>query len=174
MVGSTCPGDVSDFAPPQENEDLQPFGLVAPISPAELIRAFLTDRLNPDIIPGGVVVGPAEDAQIQAGCISIMDAGTPQTEMYARLVRVRTQVRCLAPQLDQIDRIARAVQDAVDQTGRVVITQPSTENSYLMHYLVMSAGPSMHRDSEENFEALIFTEEMFGLDPVSGPGISYT
>ena len=141
-------------------------GIPAPISPSELIKSVLDQELPSELVPGGVTVGPVSDAQIQAGCISIMDAGQPQHERYLPLVRVRTQVRCLAPPLAHIDRIARAVYDRLDQRERMVVVQRSTDEAYLIHSMSVAVGPSFHRDSEENFEALLFVEMLIGLDPV--------
>jgi len=141
-------------------------GMAAPVSPSELLKSVLDQELPSELIPQGVVIGSASDAQIQGGCISLMDAGQPQREAYLPLVSVRAQIRCLAPTLDHIDRIARGVYDRLDQRGRVVAIQRSTDEEYLIHRINVAVGPSFHRDSEENWESLLFAELLIGLDPV--------
>lgn len=141
-------------------------GIPAPISPSELLKSIIEQEIPSELIPGGVAVGPVSDSQIQSGCISIMDAGQPLHERDLPLVRVRSQIRCLAPPLAHVDRIARAVYDRFDQRGRTVAVQRSTDEEYLIHSIAVTVGPSHHRDSDENFEALLFVEMLIGLDPV--------
>ena len=141
-------------------------GAAAPVSPSELLKSVLDQELPSELISGGVVIGSASDAQIQSGCISLMDAGQPQREAYLPLVSVRAQIRCLAPTLEHIDRIARGVYDRLDQRGRVVAVQRSTDEEYLIHRINVAVGPSFHRDSEENWESLLFAELLIGLEPV--------
>jgi hypothetical protein len=138
----------------------------APVSPSELLKSLLDTELPTGLIPGGVTVGPPTDDQINAGVISIMDAGQPREELYLPLARYRAQMRCLAPTLEHIDRIARGAWDRLHQRGRTVVLQPSNGERYLIHTCDVGAGPSHHRDSDENYEALIFAEMLIGLDPV--------
>jgi hypothetical protein len=138
----------------------------APVSPSELLKSLLDTELPTGLIPGGVTVGPPTDTQIQAGVISIMDAGQPRTESYLPVAWYRAQMRCLAPTLEHIDRIARGAWDRLDKRNRTVVLQPSNGERYLIHLCDVGAGPSHHRDSDENYEALIFAEMLIGLDPV--------
>lgn len=137
------------------------------ISPAELMETLLGPLVPSDVAPAGVVVGPANDAQQQAGVVSIVDAGMPMVERYVRVTWVRSQFRCLAGTLEQADRIARTVQGALNQTGRTLVLQPSSGETYLIHLITVDAGPSMHFDSPETWETLLFAEVMIGTDPVS-------
>ena len=141
-------------------------GIAAPVSPTELLKSILDQEIPTELIPGGVIVGSCTDAAIQAGCVSLMDAGQPRRERYLPLVSVRAQIRCLAPTLDHIDRIARGVYDRLDQRGRIVAVLRSTGEEYLIHRVNLEVGPSFHRDSAENWEALLFAEMLIGLDPV--------
>ena len=126
---------------------------------------MLDQELPTELIPGGVAIGSVSDDMIQSGCISLMDAGQPRRERYLPLVSVRPQIRCLAPSLDHIDRIARSVFDRLDQRGRLVAIQRSTGEEYLIHRINVDVGPSFHRDSDENWEALLFAEMLIGLEP---------
>lgn len=136
------------------------------ISPAELIRDVLVRLSDPEIAPGGIVVGPANDSQQQAGVVSIVDAGMPTVELYTPVISVRTQVRCLAGTLDMSDRIVRGCQRWLDGRSRVLARQASTDRKYLIHYINVVAGPSMHYDSPETWETLLFAEVSIGTEAV--------
>lgn len=155
------------FAPILDTESEN--ALAAEISPSELLKEFLESHLPTALAPGGVGVGPMFDDQIKEGCVSLMDAGMPQTEPYLPLVWVRGQIRCLAPTLDQTDRIGRGVWAVLDKRNRELVRQNSTGSTYLIHLINITAGPSQHRDSDENYEALMFAEMCIGLDPVPNP-----
>lgn len=136
------------------------------ISPAELLRDVLTRLSDPDLAPAGVIVGPATDAEQQAGVISLMDAGMPVTEFYVPTISVRTQVRCLAGTLEAADRIGRGVQRDLNGRTRVLARMASTDKKYLIHFINMGQGPSMHLDSAETWELLMGVEMTIGTDPV--------
>ena len=137
------------------------------VSPAELMLDVLERKLHPNVAPGGIVVGPASDAQQQAGVVSIVDAGLPRLERYQSLVWDRAQMRCIAPTLASADKIARGVQFALHMQGRIIARMESTGDKYLVHLVNIIAGPSMHFDSPETLETLIFAEMLVGTEPVS-------
>lgn len=136
------------------------------ISPSELMADVLTRLGLPDIAPGGIVVGPANDAQQQAGVVSIVDAGLPVVEKYKPLVWVRTQLRCLSGSLADADMIAHKVQESLHGRVRLVARMASTDQRYLVHMVSVTSGPSMHFDSAETWETLLFAEAMISTDPL--------
>lgn len=138
------------------------------ISPAELVADIINRLGVPGEIPAGAVVGPANHDQQQAGVASIMAGGLPTIEKYTPLQWHRTQIRCLAPTLAEADRISQAVfrQIGGDSPVRLVAYQASTGDRYLVHLINVTAGPSMHYDSIETYETLLFAELMIGSDPV--------
>ena len=133
---------------------------------ADVIRS-LTDR---DIVKH-VVVGPANHVEQQEGVISILDAGVGRQELYLPLVYPRMQLRCIAPSMEECERIGRHVGFAFnDFPGRMIGHQDSDGNDYLVHTLTASGGPSAHRDTDNTWEYLMFAETMMGTIPVSsGP-----
>lgn len=137
------------------------------ISPAELVADVLNRLSEPDLAPGGVVVGPATDAEQQAGVVSVMAAGLPQVERYVRVQWLRAQVRCLAPTLAEADEIAHRVNAALHGRNRTIARMASTDRRYLIHLSNVTSGPSMHYDSPETWETLLFVEIMIGTQPIS-------
>lgn len=134
------------------------------ISPAELVYDVLR-RLGPPGIT--YVVGPASDSQQQRGVASLTDAGLPDLELHTPLVTVRSQIRCVGPDLPTADLIGRQIQAWVrGQEGRVVARMASTDQRYLIHRMNVSAGPSFHWDSPETFESLVFVEILVGTEPL--------
>lgn len=154
-----------------------PSGL-PPISPAALTRDLIT-RYGEVVVNEGytVVVGPANDAQQQAGVISLMAAGLPVIEKYAPLQWHRAQARCLAGTLDVADVLAQSVQrDIHGQVRKLCFQAPNdlypedTGQWFLIHLTNVVVGPSMHFDSPETWETLMFAELMIGTTPVGfGP-----
>jgi len=154
-----------------------PSGL-PPISPAELTRDLIT-RYGEVIVNEGytVKVGPANDTEQQAGVISLMSAGLPMIEKYAPLQWYRAQARCLAGDLATADLLAQAVQRDVHGRGRSLCFQTAnpaypddTGQWFLIHMANITVGPSMHYDSPETWETLMFAELMIGNVPVAtGP-----
>lgn len=145
--------------------------LPQPLSPAELTADFL-NRYGSVVLDGGytVVVGPASDAQQQAGVISLMAAGLPTIEKYAPLQWHRAQARCLAGDLSTADTLAQAVQADTHGIFRKLCYQASADSWFLIHLSNVTVGPSMHYDSPETWETLMFVELMIGTQPVAtGP-----
>lgn len=142
-------------------------GIATEISPAELVQDVLLRLCEPGFAPGGIVTGPATDAQQQAGVVSLTQAGLPVVERYSPIVWMRCQVRCLAPTLDLADRLGWAVQRNLEGLpNRVVARMASTDRRYLVHLSSVTAGPSEHYDSPETWEALLFAELMIGTEPL--------
>ena len=141
--------------------------VAAPVSPAELCMIFLNERLDRAIVAGGAVVGPASDAEQQAGCVQITDAGSSRPERYVPLYWSRVQLRCVAATEEQADRIAYHLVSLLRDQGRQVIVAHSTGVAWLVHAINLVAGPSQHYDGPESREDLVFAELVVGLDPVT-------
>jgi hypothetical protein len=141
--------------------------MTSPISPVELVMSMLQDTIDTSIVGGGVVVGPTDDAQRQLGCLSIADAGTPKQERYLPLVWVRTQIRVFGPTYDTTDRIARHVYELLNGKGRTLIQQSSTAETYLVHMVNITSGPTVMSEDSETWEELLFAEALIGTDPVA-------
>jgi hypothetical protein len=136
------------------------------ISPAELVADVLNRLSDPGLAPAGAIVGPATDAQQQAGVVSITQAGLPVVELYAPIVHMRAQVRCLAGTLDLADKLAQRVQLALHGKNRLVGRMASTDTRYLIHSMIVNAGPSAHYDSPETWESLMFVHMIIGTEPL--------
>ena len=141
--------------------------LSSPISPAELVADVLQRLGRPDIAPMGVVVGPATNAQQQGGVVQMSQAGLPAVERYVPAQWMRCQIRCLAGTLEEADQIAQKVQQSLHGKQRVIARMASTDHRYLIHLLNITSGPSMHYDSAQTWEELLFAEIMIGTDPIS-------
>lgn len=140
---------------------------VSEISPAELVRDMLVRLGEPDFVPGGIVVGPLTDEQQQAGALGITQAGLPTVEKYTPIIWMRCQVRCMAPTLEQADRLGFWTQRQLHRMpNRVAARMASTDKRYLVHLSAVTAGPSEHYDSPETWEALVFAELMIGSEPL--------
>lgn len=151
--------------------------IVPPISPAELVADLIT-RYGATVgltLPSTgalatVKVGPANDAEKQAGIISLMAAGLPTIEKYVPIQWHRAQVRCLGPDLDTADFLSQCVHRDVHGLVRKLCYQASNETWYLVHLSNVTAGPSMHFDSPEVWETLLFAELQISTVPVAtGP-----
>jgi hypothetical protein len=136
------------------------------ISPAEVFMVALRGLVDSTTVPH-VVVGPLSFLQQQAGGVSLMDSGEVRSETLP-LVRPRLQVRCIAPTLGQCEVIGRTVELAIQtQSGRQIITQPSTGEQFLLHTMTVNGAPSAHRDTDSTWEYLLFAEAMMGTIPVA-------
>lgn len=136
------------------------------ISPAELVADVLNRLGRPDLAPAGVVVGPSSDAQQQEGVAQMSQAGLPVVERYTPTQWMRCQIRCLAGTLDVAEVISQRIMNELNQKQRVVARMASTDRRYLIHLMNITAGPSMHYDSAETWELLVFAEIMLGTQPI--------
>jgi hypothetical protein len=136
------------------------------ISPAELVKDILDRLCLPGIAPAGIIVGPATDEQQQAGVVQIMQAGLPVVELYVPVQHMRCQLRCLTGQLGQADTISFRVQSQLHQRKRTIGRMKSTDQRFLIHLCNITSGPSMHYDSSETWETLLFAELMIGTQPL--------
>ena len=116
--------------------------------------------------PGGVLVGPPEHDEQQAGCVSLMEAGQPREEPDLPLMWLRLSARCLAPSLKQSSDIGTALYGAVHGLIRQVVRQLSDGHSYLLHCMFVNGGPSSHRDSDVTWETLVFIEALAGTEAI--------
>jgi hypothetical protein len=89
-----------------------------------------------------------------------MAAGLPVVEEYVPIQWARVQMRCLAGTLAQADNISQAVQRDIHAKVRKFVYMASTDSWYLLHLCKITAGPSMHFDSPETWETLVFAELM--------------
>lgn len=137
------------------------------ISPAELTADLLRRKLSTALVPGGVIVGPANDDQQQAGCVQLAIAGRPKLEKYAPLIWVRAQLRCVSETLEHAERICMASDVALTRVTREEAQMDSTGDRYLVHLANVTAGGSMHYDSPETWEELLFAELLVGTDPIT-------
>lgn len=136
------------------------------ISPAELVADVLRRLGDPDVAPAGIVVGPANDSQQQRGVVSVVSGGLPTIDKYSPVQWMRAQVRCLAGSLENADRIAQSVYRDLNGKQRFVGRMASTDQKYLIHLCNIGSGPSMHFDSPETWETLLFAELMIGTAPI--------
>lgn len=139
------------------------------ISPAELVADLLNRWGDPEIAPAGVIVGPTNNPQQQAGVISVTAAGMPSVSKYTPTQWMRAQVRCLAGDLSLAESIAQGVLRDLNGQVRLRCRMRSTDQWYLVHLANVTAGPSMHYDSPETWETLLFAEIMLGTEPVGVP-----
>lgn len=137
------------------------------VSPAELLKVFLDDGLDTsaEYAAAGAIVGGASDEEQDAGVVSLMDAGDQKLEQYAPLLWKRVQVRCLAPTLDQVDRIGNHVYDLLSDQKWLVLTD-STGTKWFVHGIYVNVGSSHHIDSSATWESLLFCVVCVGRDPV--------
>lgn len=138
-------------------------GPLAPISPAELLRTLLRNRVPEEAVPH-VVVGPLSHDEQQAGGVSIATAGRAR-EDSAGLTYPRIQLRCLGGSLASSEKMANAVVAALHDTQRVEVTQDSTGDRYLVHSVRITGGPSDHFDTAETWEGLMFADVIIGVRP---------
>jgi hypothetical protein len=128
--------------------------------------SLLSGTLDSSLVPGGVVVGPADADQKQAGCLAIADAGMPKQERYLPLVWVRTSIRVFGPTYEATDRIARHVYEILNGRGRQLIQQDSTAETYLVHMVNVTSGPTVMTENSDTWEELLYAEALIGTDPV--------
>jgi hypothetical protein len=94
-------------------------------------------------------------------------AGLPVLEKYVDVQWMRCQMRCLAGTLDVAETISQKVYRALNGRGRTVARMASTDQRYLVHLINITAGPSMHYDSPETWETLLFAELMIGTQAIT-------
>lgn len=137
-----------------------------PISVCEIVKHFLEENLDVEVFPGGVYVGPAGDDDQQLGCISLVEAGQSERELYLPIISARIQVRCVARTLEHVERMGRTCYLLLNDVNREVGHQPSTNQNFLIHLMSVVAGPSTHFDSPETWENLLFVAVMIGTQPI--------
>ena len=135
------------------------------ISPVEIFMHLLIGISDRDVVPH-VIVGPASHDEQQEGVASIMDASNEGIELYAPLVKPRFQVRCIGPTLSQSEEIGNHVAFRVNAAeGRHLIQQANGE-TYVVHSVYLSGGPSAHRDTDGTWEYLVFVGAIMGTSHV--------
>lgn len=137
----------------------------SPLSPSELLREYIIDNWA-DPKGSTVVVGGATDEQQECGVIALADAGFAKAEKYAPLVWPRVQMRCVARTLERAEFIARQMYDLLHPVDNVQVIQPSSSDTWVIKQITVGAGPSMHFDSKETWEVLLFAEMVIATNPV--------
>lgn len=151
--------------------------ILQPISPVELVADLITryGTTVGNIVPqtgkaAALVVGAASDVQQQGGVISVVAAGLPVVEKYVPLQWMRAQIRCLGPDSDTAELLGQCVQRDIHGEVRKLCYQKSADSWYLIHLCNVTAGPSMHFDSAETQETLLFAEVLIATVVVAtGP-----
>ena len=135
------------------------------LSVPEIVRSLLSSVV--DVAPGGVVVGPASLDEQEAGCVALNEQGLGARTGNVPLVRHRMAARCLAPTLEQAERIASAVFDVLHQKGRRVAAQLSTGKKYLVHWTEVRGGPTALEGEERGiWEEVVMIEALVGTEEV--------
>jgi hypothetical protein len=135
--------------------------------PAKCIRAILLADGDVDF---DVKVGPLDDADQQAGAVSLMEAGMPVVELYSPIIRSRVQMRAVAGSLSRADVIGRRVQSVLDALGnRTQVTLDDEGTTWIVHTVSVDGGSSMHFDSSETWETLLFASVMMSKEPIESP-----
>lgn len=120
-----------------------------------------------DVAMGGVRAGPADNVQQEAGVLVLADVGTAGREKYTPTTRRRISIRCLGPTIEHVGKLSRLVIDVCDKKNRVTQRLPSDDKKYLIHWMEINGGPSMHRDSEVTWEMLVFVELWVHTEPIT-------
>lgn len=136
------------------------------VSPAELTEDIINRLFGPVVAPAGAVVGPTNNEQQQAGVISVMAAGLPVLEKYNPTQWVRAQLRCLAGTHADAEVIGQRLYNYVNGQVRIIGRMKSTDQRFLILLLNITAGPSMHYDSDATAEVLLFAEILLSTDPL--------
>lgn len=127
-----------------------------PVSPCEILEVLLNGAMDAEIVPFGCVVGPVSDQQAQGGVVSLTEGGATSVDTYVPIIWARIQIRCLAPTLATVDAIGFHVAACVFDMRRIVVTTPSTGQSWLVYGVTMATMPSHHYNTAEDFEALMY------------------
>lgn len=159
-------------AGPQLNQEQYP---AVPVSPLELLEVLLNELINVELVPATddagnphpVWVGGAENTAQQDGCVVLMASGTTQSNPHLPIHWARIQVRCMAHSLSHAEQIGLHVYDLLHVRHRTVVTQPSTNNSYVIHHTECVGGPSLHFDSVTTWESLAFYLVQVNTFPIS-------
>jgi hypothetical protein len=136
------------------------------LSVIELLKAYLIDWGIGDVAVGGVTAGAASNFEQEHGVLSLTDAGIASRELYTSTTRRRISIRCLSPTVDQTEQLSRLVIDACHRKHRVQQRLPSDGQVYLILFMEINGGPTMHRDSEVTWEMLVYVELWVHTIPV--------
>jgi len=129
------------------------------LSVIELLKAYLDEQGElADVAVGGVRAGPADNIQQEAGVLVLADVGSAGKELWTNSTRRRISIRCLGPTIEHVGRLSRLVIDACHKKNRITQRLPSDDKKYLIHWMEVNGGPSLHRDSEVTWEMLVFVE----------------
>jgi len=129
------------------------------LSVIELLKAYLDEQGElADVAVGGVRAGPADNIQQDAGVLVLADAGSAGKELWTNSTRRRISIRCLGPTIEHVGRLSRLVIDVCHKKNRITQRLPSDDKKYLIHWMEVNGGPSLHRDSEVTWEMLVFVE----------------
>jgi hypothetical protein len=140
--------------------------LVTEIQPVELVCSYLRSVIPVGEVPGGIVEGQPNEEQIEAKCISVVEAGQPRPTDIPIIWSMRAQVRCLAPAESEASRLGQIVRYAASKKSRIEATQRDG-HTYLLYTLDVTGGPGMHYDSPISFESLLMAEATVSVEPIS-------
>ena len=138
------------------------------VSPVELVKLFIDEHADTEILPGKAVVSGADDPQQQRGTVALMDAGQHKLENAAPVIHKRIQCRGMAKNLDHADRIGNFLAELFEYQRWLEI-EDTSGIVWLVHEMRCTVLPSHHIDSKETFESLAFIVISVGRDPVSVP-----
>ncbi len=138
------------------------------VSIPELMKKLLDGAAQvTEAAPGGVVVGPASEAQQKAGAIVLAEAGVSRLERDVPLLRMQLTARCIAATVSNTELISAVLYDVIHAKGRQVVSQESTGQSYLVHYTFITGGPVLAAGEIKNtWENVMTIEVMVGTEPV--------
>lgn len=162
-MGGTGGSWIDPGAGPYIPEEVNP---LRPLSVPELVFALLLRDVNTAICPY-VRVGPTTHAEQQAGVVSVTPAGSTKINPHMPMRWARVQLRGIHHQIAQAEMIGEHVFQLLHTRHRELVTQPSSGNTYLVHNTQVIAGPSIHYDTPETWESLLFAEITVGTQPIS-------
>lgn len=139
------------------------------VSVPELLKKLLDDDAQVRVsVPGGVVVGPATEAQQKEGAIILAESGVSRLERDVPLLRMQMTARCIAASVDRTERISAVLYDVLHAQGRQVVAQASSEQTFLVHYTFITGGPILAvGEIEGTWENVLTIEVMVGTEPIA-------
>lgn len=138
------------------------------VSIIELFRAYLEEQGElMDVAAGGVRAGPADNIQQEAGVLVLADTGMARRQIYTPTVWRRISIRCLGKTISKVEALSRQVINTCHKKNRITQRLPSDDKKYLIHWMEVNGGPSLHRDSEVTWEMLVFVELWVHTEPIA-------
>lgn len=138
-------------------------------SPPEIFKTLLdASEEIMDVAPGGVIVGPVDISRQELGCILLAQAGIAKREIYLPLLRTSVTARAVARSIDHAERIGHAIYDILNASGRRVVRQPSLGQDFLVHFTIVTSGPTLAvGENLEIWEHILSIESLIGTSPIT-------